>query len=352
MNISVLNSSEQLAQPIRLIFVPLVFTVFMIGPAFNSLLLVLICKARKVNNNTNVYLFSLRITGLMRAFTAFTLIVTLAADDWVLGKGICSINQMFSKLLFNASALLFLAMSHDRYRAVKYPFTYWKIKIHITIIINIAIWIVSFILGLPGSVLAVSFIAQKFVLSWTDCFIGTNEFLTMRSPIVIFDISYIVLVTFSTGLTLIYYVLITKELRSIAKYRLHCTLPAETINTKDKPIECSVEKQTAKSLASFILFQSVCSVTVILFTSISITRMLFLGRANSISQTIYVTALFFYVFPAINPFLLTLNNPRFRKRVKDLFKWKLEPDNKYEKFKNIITLSNNESDQLSYTASI
>ncbi len=147
------NTTQELKfSEIKLLLFPLAFAVFVLGLVFNTLLLVLICKACKVNNNTIVYLFSLGITGLMRTFVAFTLIVTLAVDDWVLGKGICSINQMFSKLLFGAS-LLFLGMSHDRYRAVKYSFTYWKVKRHITIIINIVIWIVSLILGLPGSVL-------------------------------------------------------------------------------------------------------------------------------------------------------------------------------------------------------
>ncbi len=319
--------SVQLAE-ITILIVPFASFVFLVGLVFNILLLVLICKAHKVNNNTNVYLFSLGITGLMRTFTAFTLIVTLAARDWVLGKEICSINQMFSKILSGASALIFLAMSHDRYRAVKYPFTYWKVKRRITIIINIVIWMVSFILGLPGTVLTISSIVQTNDLIWTDCFIANSKLLRMRSPLAILDIAYILLISFSTGLTLIYYVLITKELRSIAKYRLHCTLPAETINTKDKPIECSVEKQTAKSLASFILFQSVCSVTSILLSSASLVFTLRVGMASSTSQTLYVAGLFFYVLSAINPFLLMLTNRRFRKRMKDLLQWKLTPDNR------------------------
>ena len=322
------NTTQALEQAgIILVFLPLSIAVFVIGLAFNTLLLVLICKAGKVNNNTNVYLFSLGITGLMRTFVAFTLIVTLAARDWVLGKGICSINLMLAKILIGTSALIFLAMSHDRYRAVKYPFTYWKVKRHITIIINIVIWIVSFILGFPGTVLNISILAQNNDTLWTNCFIANGEVFAMQSPLAFLDILYIFLVTFSTGLTLIYYVLITIELHSIAKHRLRCTLPAETINKKDKPIECSVEKQTAKSLASFILFQSLCSVISIILLSIFSLSTLRFGTSTT-TQTLYCIALFFYVLSAINPFLLILINRRFRKRAKDLLNWKLEPEYK------------------------
>ncbi len=312
---------------IILVFLPLSIAVFVIGLAFNTLLLVLICKAGKVNNNTNVYLFSLGITGLMRTFVAFTLIVTLAARDWVLGKGICSINLILAKLLAGTSTLIFLAMSHDRYRAVKYPFTYWKVKRQITIIINIVIWIVSFILGIPGTVLNIFFVAQNNDSLWANCFISNGEVFAMQSPLAFLDILYIFLVTFSTGLTLIYYVLITKELHSIAKNRLHCTLSTETINTKDKPIECSVEKQTAQSLASFILFQSFCSAVAITLSSIVAVSILRFGGTANI-QIVFCISLFFYILSAINPFLLMLTNKRFRKRVKDLLKWKIVPEYK------------------------
>ncbi len=332
MNVSMMNTSAKQFN-VTLMLVPFASLVFVIGLVSNILLLTLICKARKVNNNTNVYLFSLGMTGLMRTFSAFILTVTLAAGDWVLGKGICSINQMFMKILAGASTFLFLAMSHDRYRAVKYPFTYWKVKRYITIIINIAIWIVSIMFGLPGSVLAISITARSSNLIWTDCFIGNSQLIRTRSPLAFLDIAYILLVSFCTGFTLIYYVLITKELRSITKYRLRGTLPTETINTRDKPIECSVEKQTAKSLASFILFQSACSVSSILLSSASVVITLRLGRANIISQTIYAVGLFFSVLSAINPFLLMLSNGRFRKRVKDLFKWKLVPEYGYGRAK-------------------
>ncbi len=311
---------------ITLIFLPLVIAIFVIGLVFNTLLILLICKARRVNNTTNIYLFSLGITGLMRTFIAFTLIVILAARDWVLGKGICFINLILARLIFGSNALLFLAMSHDRYRAVKYPFASWKLKIYTAIIINIFIWLKSFILGIPGSVLAISIDVPTDNLSWRFCFITNGKLFAMRSPLAFIDIVYIVCVTLSTGLTLIYYVLIKKELRSIVKYRFHCIFQANTINTKDKPIECSVEKRAAKSLASLILFHSVCSITSILLLTIVPVSVLIFDRKTNITELVYGAALFFYLLSAINPFLLVLINKRFRKRIKDLLKWKLVPD--------------------------
>jgi len=60
-------------------FAPFILLEILVAFASNTILTALIIKARRVQNNTNIYLFSLSTAGLMEG------LVTVIAGKWVLG---------------------------------------------------------------------------------------------------------------------------------------------------------------------------------------------------------------------------------------------------------------------------
>ena len=324
------DSEVQQLTKVTIIFGPFVCAVFMIAVVSNLLLLALICKAHQVSNNTNIYLFSLGLVYIMISFITFTLIVTLAAQEWVLGKVVCSINQLVFRITVGIITCTFVVMSRDRYRAVVHPFSYLRGKKRSAIVISTIIWILSLVVALPGSVFKINIIAGSSVLMWKDCFFGNSQYLIIQSPLLIVDYIYTGIVPLCSAVTLYYYALISKALREISLYRRQFEISraslrfTNTSTTNLKPITCSTEKQTAKTLKRFILFQLVSgfiALLLLVLTSLNLLSSVDLSVRNSI----YVAGLFSYLLPTTNSFLFLLNK-RYRSRVKCLLKCRVLPE--------------------------
>ena len=324
------DSEIQQLTKVTIIFGPFVCAVFIIAMVSNLLLLALICKAHQVSNNTNIYLFSLGLVYIMRSFITFTLIVTLGAREWVLGKVVCSINQLIFRISVGIITCTIIVMSRDRYRAVAHPFSYLRVKKRSAIVISTVIWILSLVVALPGSVFNINIIAGSSVLMWNDCFFGNSRFLLNRSLILIVDYIYTGIVPLCSAVTLYYYVLISRALREISLYRRQFEISRASLKfisagtANLKPITCSTEKQTAKSLKRFILFQVVSgfiALLLLVLTSLNLLSSVDLAVRNSI----YVGGLFSYLLPTTNSFLFLLNK-RYRSRVKCLLKCRALPE--------------------------
>ncbi len=323
------NTTQELQlSNITTFFVPIIFLVLMIGLVFNTLLLVLIWKTRKVNNNTNVYLFSLAIIGLMRIFPAFNLMVTLVARNWVLGKEICFINQFLMRLITGITTPTILAMSYDRYITMKHPFRYYRKSRKRTFTIVSLIWIVFSIAGSPAAFLTISEIARAPRTIWTECFSSTmlmGGVKEVRETLVALNVAFLIVMAFAIAITLIYFIALAKELRAMKKTHNGCILPAssplasiDTVSIRYKPN--SIEKQTTRTFSSIIFFQSTCTVisTMLFVTAIVIHLLSQQGSQTIVFQHVYTLMLFFFILPYINPFIVMLNNSKFRNRVKKL----------------------------------
>ena len=70
-------------------FAPFILLELVVAVVSILILIALVVKAslRDVQNNTNVYLFSLGIAGLLQSFNLLTLLLTVLARKWVLGGG-------------------------------------------------------------------------------------------------------------------------------------------------------------------------------------------------------------------------------------------------------------------------
>jgi hypothetical protein len=82
----------------------------------NAILLALVILAciKKLNNNINIYLFSLAVGGLMGAFNLFCLLLLIVARRWVLGLFVCNTSLCVVMMYLAIFTLLFLAISRAR----------------------------------------------------------------------------------------------------------------------------------------------------------------------------------------------------------------------------------------------
>ena len=311
---------------VAILFEPFLLTVFLVAVVSNTMLLALICKAYKVINSTNIYLFSLAVAYLIRCFYGFTLIVTLPVREWIFGGAVCSINQFVYRLTTNATAMTYLVIARDRYRAVIHPSTYSKVKKRNSLIKSIILWLIAIGVSLPGTIWAITQISATDSLSWSNCF---GEITDSDIPSITVDFVGILLSNISVIITLIYYGFILKELNALDKLRSQYRMLSETsfrINLRDRPVFCSAEERAAKSLAVITFFQFACGFVTNTLSIVRLIELLRTGMENEILSLLYILFLFFHVLPILNPVLLIAFNKRYRNRLKGLFKCELMPE--------------------------
>ena len=91
------NVSEVLQFPaIIRIFTPILMVELLVGLISNILLLTLLVKARRFQNNVNVYLCSMAVNNLLCLFPISTSLVLTVTKQWVLGQTMCTLNQAIS----------------------------------------------------------------------------------------------------------------------------------------------------------------------------------------------------------------------------------------------------------------
>ena len=106
---------------------PFILLLAVVAAVSNTVLLVLIVKATcsRVQNTTNIYLFSLGVAGLLESCILFTLFTIVTTGRWLFGIGICYINTTMMSTAIVSKLLFHLLISRDRYKAVRDPFE-WK----------------------------------------------------------------------------------------------------------------------------------------------------------------------------------------------------------------------------------
>ena len=306
--------------------------------ACNLILMALVIKARKVNNNTNIYLFSLSVCGLLRSLNLFTLMVAVFARKWVFGRELCYLNDFLLRLSFFPILPTHALVSRDRYKAIRDPLNYWKVSTRKTYVLNFIVWIVSAVLSLSSVVwYVVRTPLSNGPLNGLECFFGLDliqggfsDSLVELVSISVFNILW----TFSLSVfTLWHYFLVLRELHMLTKLRSQFRVLSNSsrilkVNGRDKPLHCTAEERAAKSLALMFLFEFICSLLSLGIISIVIVLMLssqYQMMAGKISAII-VVSLAIYILPGINPMVLALTNKRFRKRVKGLIRCELKPE--------------------------
>ena len=118
------NDSAPLLLPIGAVaFAPFLLLELVAAIVSNAILLALVILAciKKLNNNINIYLFSLAIGGLMGAFNIFCVLILVIARRWILDFAVCNINYYLLNIYNIFFILIYLLISRDKLKGVKDP---------------------------------------------------------------------------------------------------------------------------------------------------------------------------------------------------------------------------------------
>ena len=117
----------------------------------NSMLFYIVAKVQKLRTKGNVFLLNLAAADLLVAVVNLPVtIVTVIAEDWILGKTVCLISGFITLLTFVASCMALSMISINRYHAIvhwtSYENTYTKRKCALYVCIT---WTITIALSLP-----------------------------------------------------------------------------------------------------------------------------------------------------------------------------------------------------------
>ena len=140
-----------MASPWTIIEVMCLFCVF-IGAFFgNTMLFYIVLKNRNLQTKGNVFILNLAIADLLVAFVNLPVtIVTVIAEDWILGRTVCLISGFITLLTFVASCMALSMISINRYHAIvhwtSYENTYTRRKCVLYVCIT---WGITIALSVP-----------------------------------------------------------------------------------------------------------------------------------------------------------------------------------------------------------
>ena len=340
-NQSLENNSSDAVEPLPLAAValaPLILLELVVAILSNAILLALVVLAcaRKYNNNINIYLFSLSIAGFTGAFSTFCTFILLLARRWVLGDILCIVNAA----TFNASnvlyLLLYLIISRDKYIVARGSFLS-RPSTKRAYRISVAAWIVTIVFVALSSWNIMNNILNSVDNEHFRCF----GFSSQRSRSMTQFVLAVTLVgvfwllsTIVIGISLFNFARILLELHKLNKLRQRFSEQSRKnrtirINERDRPLYTTAEERTAKSLALVFFIQLFAIFISYGMSYIQIIRSFALPEDSQDGpnyQIYFVVILIAQLFPTTNPAYLILSNKRLRKRVKGLFKCKLNPD--------------------------
>ena len=340
-----INVSALVLLPIGAVaFAPFLLLQLVAAIVSNAILLALVILAcvKKLNNNINIYLFSLAIGGLIGAIDIFFLLSIVVARRWVLGLTACNISRYLLNVYNVFFVFLYLVISRDKLKVVKNPLHARPTKRRASIA-SVLIWIAA---NGGGTIIYLTLIWHMARNSSVDygnfvCLGFTNEriedsgrFIRISSFVIIFwIINSIIIVT-----TLSNFMRILLEMRRLKKLRqqfanessqTNQTSQTSRIKGHDKPLYPTGEERTAKSLILVYFINFSCNTISLLMFYPQTIRNLVLSPEEVDGpdiQIYFVIPLMINLFPCVNPVFLILSNKRLRTRVKDLFKCTLSPE--------------------------
>ncbi|XP_077983708.1 cholecystokinin receptor type A-like [Glandiceps talaboti] len=133
---------------ISLVLYSLIFLLAVVG---NILVIVTLVQNKRMRTVTNIFLLSLAVSDLMFALFCMPMtIVGAILQNFIFGKGFCTILPYMQVCSVFVSIWTLVAISMERYFAICQPLTSrgWQTKAHAYKIIA-AVWVVGFILFIP-----------------------------------------------------------------------------------------------------------------------------------------------------------------------------------------------------------
>ena len=323
------NVSEVLQFPaIVRIFTPILMVELLVGLVSNILLLTLLVKARRFQNNVNIYLCSMAVNNLLCLFPVSTLLALTLTKQWVLGQTMCTLNQAIMYMSAMPNLMLHVFISRERYRAVLLFFE-WKPYSRRTHLELGVMWTVAVVMGVLGVLQGSQIIGE------TDDIISCFAPSRLNTEKQFLPVQIITLIMGSLCgpasllLCIVHYMYIFRQLRIIRKVHNSNGILPPVLNRIEIPIQWESEVRALKSLAT-VFFMAVVpyiySVNIIyaVVESIALTQQRKFSDVDS--PLSFMFRFSFYFMPTSGPMVIFAVNKRFRVRIKELFKWQLNPD--------------------------
>ena len=324
-------------------FAPFLLLELVAAVASNAILLALVILAcvKKLNNNINIYLFSLAVGGLIGAFSIFCILTLVVARRWVLGFSICNITYYMLNIYNIFFIFIYLLISRDKLKGVKDPL-HGRPTNKRAYINSVLVWVASSCAGAIIYLAWIWSITQDRSVDFGNffCFGITSVRINDRDRFIrgsFYVISFWIVSSIIIVITITNFVRILLELHELKKYRMRFA-NSESIQTSnmviringyDKPLNHRGEERTAKSLILVYFIQFTCVFISFLMYYIQTIRNFALPPEKGDGpdfQIYFVVMLIVNFFPCINPIFLILSNKRLRTRVKELFKCNLTPE--------------------------
>eukprot|EP00731_Ephydatia_muelleri_P008161 Em0004g499a len=311
---------------LAVIFTPILMVELLVGLISNILLLTLLVKARRFQNNVNVYLCSMAVNNLLAMFPLSTLLVLSVTKQWVLGQTMCTLNQAIMYMITIPNLMLHMFISRERYRAVLHFFE-WKPYSRRTHLELGVMWTLAVVMGVLG------------VLQGSQIINGTDDIFTCYTPSrwtterflpgqIILLISLSLYGPASLLFCIVHYVYIFRELHIITQIRHSDGKLPQRKYIPDIPIQWESEVRALKSLAT-VFFMAVvpymyCAAAYVTIDTIALIRHVKFSEASD--SWLQLFGVLFYLMPTSSPMVIFAVNKRFRLRIKELLRWQLKPD--------------------------
>ena len=323
------NVSEVLQFPaIVRIFTPILMVELLVGLVSNILLLTLLVKARRFQNNVNVYLCSMAVNNLLCLFPVSTSLVLSVTKQWVLGQTMCTLNQAIMYTSVVPNLMLHVFISRERYRAVLHFFE-WKPYSRRTHLELGVMWTLAVVMGVFGVLQGSQIIGETddIISCFAPSRLNTEEqFLPVQITGLIIGS---LIGPVSLLLCIAHYIYIFRQLHIIRKVHNSNGIMPPVLNRIDIPIQWESEVRALKSLAT-VFFMAVVPYIYgvnIFFAVVESIALIQQRKYSDVDSPLsLIFRLWFYFLPTSGPMVIFAVNKRFRVRIKELFKWQLKPD--------------------------
>ena len=323
------NVSKVLQFPaIVRIFTPILFVELFVGLVSNILLLTLLVKARRFQNNVNVYLCSMAVNNLLCLFPVSTSLVLSVTKQWVLGQTMCTLNQAIIFMSSVPNLMLHVFISRERYRAVLHFFE-WKPYSRRTHLELGVMWTLAVVMGVFGVLQGSQIIGETDDI--ISCFVPSRlntEKRFLPGPI----IGLIMGSLFGPAsllLCIVHYIYIFRQLQIIRKVRNYNGIMTPVLNRIEIPIQWESEVRALKSLAA-VFFMAIVPYILCVTILYAVVESIALIEQRKFSDMapplLFIFSSVFYFLPTSGPMVIFAVNKKFRVRIKELFKWQLKPD--------------------------
>ena len=302
-----------------------------VGAVGNLSFLFVVFRAQHMRNVTNFYLanlatvdISLLLTTLFRYISGYVSTYPIDDGGWFKSRLACSFPTFLTYLFSLTSEMIITVLSFERYLAICHPIKHRLIKgKKTTLKLNIFPWFIA----------ATSFIGFYSTIPFSTCYVLSEEALSIvkvQNPVVIYSclstcraclpVVYIfdmILFTISALLNTIMYISIVRTLRRRSGKKSSLNTDVAFKDTRSKATR-TVARMLIVNTAVFFICLTPIELVSIHFILFDIAGFQLFNRhvKTMISWTARVAFLF---NSAINPWIYSFTNPRYRRAFLDVF---------------------------------